>query len=672
LKIHLSFRRLREWLLLALAAACVGAHLIVFFWAARHTFAIHKLTKGVGDTLFCDARGRPWFRMNEQRLDVPLGAISPLLRNAIVAVEDHRFYKHGSLDSLGILRAVFENTRSRGVVQGGSTITQQLARTLFLSNERTWGRKLKEAALAFMIERQLSKERVLELYLNRVYFSGGVYGCESISRKLFGKPARAVTLPEAALIAGLIRAPSALSPWQNPEGALGRSRVVLARMRELGYISSEAERSALASPPAIRPWTAANDAPGAYAKEYLRQQFRDRFGGDLPPDWRVHTTFLPELQAMAERAVAAGLARLRNAKLQAALVALDPNTGDLLALVGGRSYGTSQFNRALRAKRQPGSAFKPFLFAAALEHGYSPVSVLSGLNSMAEAGPGEWTPENAHGETPGEATLREALLESNNRAAAALGRRIGTAPLLRVAGDLGMRDLPDVPSLALGSGEVTPLELTAAYAVFANGGWAVRPRSIAEVLDAGGSVALENGVERRRVFSEGAAFQMVSMLRDVMDRGTGAQARALGVRFDAGGKTGTTDDYKDAWFVGFSTSIVAGVWVGLDQPAPIGPEAYGARIALPIWADFMRNAARLRRPGRFEPPGSLRQETLCQISYLAPLGDCPTYIEYFKDGDSVPRRLCPVHSGSIRQRAARAVEGVFSGLGKRLRGLFGR
>ncbi len=420
MKFRISFRRPLELLLVALAGAFVVANLVVFCWAARYTFAIHKLTKGVGDTVFLDARGRPWFRLNEQRRDVPLDAVSPLLRNAVVAVEDHRFYKHGSVDSIGILRALFENAKSRGVVQGGSTITQQLARTLFLSNERTWARKLKEAGLAFMIERQLSKDQVLELYLNRIYFSGGAYGCENVSRKLFGKPARALTLSEAAMIAGLIRAPSALSPWQNPEGALNRSHVVLARMRELGFIQADQERAALAHPPHVQPWTVANDSPDAYAKEYLRQQFRDRFGADQPPDWKIRTTFLPELQDIAARAVARGLARFRNPNLQAAFVAVDPNTGDLLALVGGRSFGASPFNRAMRAKRQPGSAFKPFLFAAALEHGHSPVFVLSGLNSMTGGGPEEWTPENAHGETPDQLTLRESLLESNNRAAAAL------------------------------------------------------------------------------------------------------------------------------------------------------------------------------------------------------------------------------------------------------------
>ncbi|HOL70983.1 MAG TPA: PBP1A family penicillin-binding protein [Bryobacteraceae bacterium] len=667
MKFTISSRRLWGRLLVALAGGFVCANLFVFFWAARYTLAVRKLTRGAGDTVFHDARGRPWFRLDERRRDVPLAKIAPVLRNAVIAVEDHRFYKHGSLDAIAILRAGSENVRAGGIVQGGSTITQQLARMLFLSNERTWTRKLKEAALAFLIERQLTKDQILELYLNRVYFSGGVYGCESISRKLFGKPASAVNLAEAAMIAGLIRAPSALSPWQNPEGALKRSRVVLARMRELGFIRPEDERAALGSPPAIRPWTVANESSASWAQEFLRQQFRDRFGDDHPPDWQVHTTFVPELQDIAARAVARGLARLRNRRVQAALVAADPNTGDLLALIGGRSFGESRFNRATRARRQPGSAFKPFLFAAALERGYSPVSVLSGLNKI-DAGFEEWVPANAHGELPDELTLREALLESNNRAAAALGRQITTAPLLRVANDLGMRNLPNVPSLSLGTGEVTPFELTMAYAVFANGGWAVTPRSIVKVLDAGGSKVLENEVRRKRVLSRESAFQMVSMLRDVLDRGTGAQARALGVRFDAGGKTGTTDNFKDAWFVGFSTSIVAGVWVGLDQPAPIGPNAYGASVALPIWADFMREAARLRPPGRFEPPASLRQETLCRISYLAPLDGCPTYTEFFKDGDAVPTRLCPIHSGSIPQRAARAFRSVFS----RLKGLFGK
>ncbi len=655
---------------LALAGTVIVLHVVAFVWTVRHAIAIRGLTKGVGDTVFYDARGRPWFRMDEQRRDVPLAAMAPALRNAVVAVEDHRFYHHGAIDPIGLARAVFRDVRSRGMVQGGSTLTQQLARMVYLSNERTFGRKFKEAVLAELIEMQLTKDQILELYLNRVYLSGGVYGVENMSRKLFGKSARDLTLSEAALIAGLIRAPSALSPWTNPEGAVGRSRVVLTRMRETGFLTADAERTAAAAPPRVRPWAVASAVRGGYAKDYLRQQFRDRFGGDHPPDWQVRTTFVPELQDMAERAVARGLAR-RSGGLQAALVALDPQTGDLLALVGGRGFHDSPFDRAVRARRQPGSAFKPFVFAAALDRGYSPVSVVSGLAAFSVTGPQEWSPQNAHGETADEMTLREALLESNNRASAALAQRISTQSVLRVASDAGLRGLPDVPSLALGTGEVTPLDLTLAYAVFANGGFVLRPRSITRVIDADGEAALENEVRRDRVLREEVAFQMVSMLGDVVDRGTAVGARSLGVTFPAAGKTGTTDQFRDAWFVGFSTSLVAGVWVGYDQPAPIGTNAYGARIALPIWADFMTHAARLHPPGRFVAPANLRAEPLCRVSYLKPMQDCPLYTEYFKEGDSVPSRLCPIHAGPLKQRAARAVEGFFAGIGRKLKGLFG-
>jgi 1A family penicillin-binding protein len=638
---------------------------------ARYITAIGNLRLGIGDTTFYDANGRPWFRMDEQRRDVPLAGISPLLRHAVIAVEDHRFYRHGGIDLIGVLRAVLANLRSGQVVEGASTITQQLARTVFLSNRRTLGRKSREAVLAWLIEQRLSKDRILELYLNRVYMGGGVYGVENISRRLFGKSARDLTLPQAAMIAGLIRSPSTLTPWVNPKGAIARSHVVLARMRAAGFITPELERAAAANPPAIQPFAVASGAREGYAKEFLRQQFRERFGDEHPPDWQVHTTFLPELQDMAEEAVARGLEHLP-AGVQAALVAIDPQTGNLLALVGGRDFRASQFNRALRSKRQPGSAFKPFVYTAALENGYSPASVIGGLGQFTAAGPDEWSPENAHGDMPDAMTLREAFLESNNRAAAALQQKVSSQPVLRLASDAGIHGLPDVPSLALGTGEVTPLDLTAAYAVFANGGWAVQPRAIERVLGRGGSVELETSVQHTRVLQPEVAFQMVSMLEDVIGRGTGSAARSLGVDFPAGGKTGTTDGFKDAWFVGFSSNLVVGVWVGFDEPATIGPAAYGARVALPIWADFMTHAASVIRPGTFEVPAGLTPVLLCSVSYLQPMRDCPTYTEYFKEGDAVPSGLCPLHSGPVEQRASRAARGFFSAIGRGLKSLFGR
>ncbi len=643
---------------------------VALTWTLREAWAVHKLQRGVGDTWFLAADGRQWFRLDEQRMDVPLAEIPLNLQNAFVAVEDHRFFHHPGVDPIALGRAVLRDLRSSGRVEGGSTLTQQLARTLFLSNRKSYGRKIREAALALMIDADLSKQQVLELYLNRIYLSAGVYGVETMSRHLFRRPAKTLSLAECALIAGLARSPAGLSPWTNLPGALERSHVVLTRMREEGLITPAQEREARAVPIRIAPFPRPAEPRAGYAKDFLRQQFREIFGGDHPPDWNVRTTFDPALQEAAESAVTDGLRRFGDPDLQAALVALNPRNGDILALVGGRDFRTSQFNRATRSRRQPGSAFKPLLFAAALDHGFSPVSVLSGLETIQPQGPEEWAPRNAKGETPDALTLRAALIESNNRAATLLQQRVGSRPVLRLASDAGLRNLPNVPSLSLGTGEVTPLDLTAAFAMFPNGGFAVRPRAIARVLDADGGSAYENLPRTDRVLSPQTAYQMVSMLEDVIDRGTASAARTWGVRFAAGGKTGTTNDFKDAWFVGFSSSVVVGVWVGFDQPKTIGPSAYGARYALPIWSDFMRRAARRRAAAEFTEPSGLHDEPLCRVSYLKPVEGCPLYTEHFKPGDDVPTRLCPIHQGSVKQRVRRAFEGVLSTIGNRLKGIF--
>jgi 1A family penicillin-binding protein len=641
-------------------------------WLSRYAVAVHRLTRGIGDTTFYGADGQPWFRLNGQRHDVSLSEIADDLQHAVVAVEDRRFYRHPGIDPIGVGRAVVRDLQRGGRREGGSTLTQQLARTLFLSNVRSYGRKIKEAGIALLLEAQLTKKQILEFYLNRVYLSAGVYGVETMSEHLFRKPASAVSLPEAAFIAGLIRAPSALSPWTNYDGALERSRTVLALMRDQGLITQAQEDAAKRIRPRIQPYRQPNDPKAGWAKEYLRQQFRNEFGGDNPPDWQVHTTFQPALQEAAERAVAAGLDRLRKPELEAALVAIDPRTGDILAMVGGANYARSTFNRAVRSKRQPGSAFKPLVYAAALEHGYSPVSVLSNLRNVTAPSDPEWRPRSAEGEQSDELTLRAGLLESNNPAAADLQRRVGSRAVLRLAGDAGLDGLPDVPSLALGTGLVSPLDLTAAYTMFPGGGRVARPRSMINVFDSGGRQVFDRAVEREQLISPASAFQMTTMLRDVIERGTGTGARTLGVRGPVAGKTGTTDEYRDAWFVGFSTSVVVGVWVGFDQPAPIGRDAYGARVALPIWAEFMKRTARQLPAGEFTVPDGLTGEELCSVSYLRPVEGCPTYVEYFKDGDPKPTALCPVHRGTLKQRTVRAIEGFFRGLGGRIVGIFRR
>ena len=657
--------------MLTLLGTLACAAVVSGFWLSRYAVAVHRLTRGIGDTVFYGADGQPWFRLDEQRHDVSLDEIAPDLQHAVVAVEDRRFYHHPGIDPIGLGRAVVRDIRGGGKIEGGSTLTQQLARIIFLSNVKTFGRKIKEGGIALLIEAQLSKRQILEFYLNRVYLSAGVYGVETMSEHLFRKPASRVSLPEAAFIAGLIRAPSALSPWSNYDGALERSHVVLTQLRAQGLITPEQEDAARQVRPRIQLYRQPNDVRAGFAKEYLRQQFRNEFGGDHPPDWQVHTAFLPAVQDAAERAVATGLDRLRRPGLEAALIAIDPQTGDILAMVGGANYARSTYNRAARSRRQPGSAFKPLVYAAALSKGFSPVSVLSNLRHVSAPGDPEWSPRSEH-EQPDAMTLRAALLESNNPAAADLQQRVGTRAVLKLAGEAGLADLPDVPSLALGTGIVSPLDLTAAYTMFPGDGQVAHPRGMISVFDSGGRQVFDRPVKREQLISPAVAFQMTSMLRDVIERGTGAPARQLGVRGPVAGKTGTTDDYHDAWFVGYSTSAVVGVWVGFDQPAPIAREAYGARVALPIWADFMKRTARQLPAHEFPVPPGIHSEDLCSVSYLAPVDGCPLYTEFFKDGDTVPSALCPIHRGSLKQRASRAIEGFFRGLGGKIAGIFRR
>jgi len=664
----LSFR---DWLYVVGGTLLLIVVTVSTVWTVRYSWAIYKLNRGVGDTVFYDALDRPWFRLDEQRRDVKLDQISTYFKDAVISIEDHRFYRHPGIDPIATTRALFYNVRSDEGMQGGSTITQQLARTLFLSNQRTYARKLKEAALAVLLEIFLRKRDILELYFNRVYLSGGIYGVETMSEKMLHKPASQLTLGEAALIAGIIQAPASFSPWTHFDAARRRSFVVLQRMREEKKITEAQEEAARRERIRIQPQPSVSSAREGYAKEFLRQQFRDIYGGDNPPDWKVHTTFVPEVQDAAELAVRDGLRRLGIPGLQAALVALDPNSGNLLAMVGGSDFATTPFNRAVRSHRQPGSAFKPFVYSVALEHGMSPVSTISGLRQVAVRAPeGVWIPRDERASQQDTLTLREALLESNNAAAVLLQQQVGTRPVLRLASDLGVPNQPDVPSLALGSGLVTPLELTTAYAVFPSLGYRIRPRGLVSVEDAQGETVHQVHIEREQILSPEVAFQMVTMLQDVVARGTGAAARGYGVRGAVAGKTGTTNDYRDAWFVGFNSSVVAGVWVGFDQPQKIREGGSGARLALPIWADFMRRTARRLPAAPFRPPGDLRVQELCRISYLRPLEDCPTYNEYFKEGDEIPTRLCPIHKGSLKQQARRALQNVFAAIGRRLRGIF--
>jgi 1A family penicillin-binding protein len=636
--------RLPLWLILALLFVPTAALVVASVWAGQHALAIERLSGGSGDTVFLDAAGNAWFNLDEQRRDVPFNEISTYFKDAIIAVEDHRYFQHPGVDPIALTRATLNNLRPGQGTQGGSTLTQQLARTLFLSNSRTYGRKAREAVLAGLLELQLSKREILQLYMNRVYLGPGIYGIETMSQALLGKPAAQLTLGEAALLAGVIRAPARYSPWRHPEAARERRLVVLRRMREEGKITAAQEAEAGMEPLRIAPRPAIASVEHGYAKAYLRQQFRSMFGDDNPSGWTVETTLVPEIQDAATRAVARGLQRLGEDDLQAALVAIDPQTGNVLALVGGSDFQRTPFNRALWARRQPGSAFKPFVFAAAIDRGLSPVSSISGLRNLLVSTPdGVWSPRSAgaHGEDT--LTLRDALVESNNAAAVLLQRQIGSAPVLRLAADLGVDHQPDVPSLALGSGLVTPIDLTAAYAVFPALGERVRPRGLVSIRNAAGNRVGMVHIDKSRVMSSEAAFQMVTILQDVIARGTGAPARELGVRGDVGGKTGTTTDAVDAWFVGFNSAVVAGVWVGYDTPRSIDSRASGANTALPIWTEFMRLTAERLPAESVTPPTGLEAVTLCRLSHQRAGDDCPGYTEHFKQGDERPTEYCPIH-----------------------------
>jgi penicillin-binding protein 1A len=661
----------RRWVFLAGAAVAIAAVVVSGYWTIRYSWAIFKLNRGVGDTVFYDADDHPWFRLDEQRQDVKFDHIATFFKDAVIAVEDHRFYLHPGIDPIGLTRAVVHNVRSDERSQGASTITQQLARTLYLSNARTYGRKVKEAVLSVLLEIFLSKKEILQLYMNRVYLGSGIYGVETMSQRTFGKPASDLTLGEAALLAGIIRAPASYSPWNQLEHARARSFIVLRRMREEGKITAAQEQTARQENLHVRPAPAPATSRHEYAKEFLRQQFRDLVGDDNPPDWKVHTTFVPEIQDAAEMAVKNGLRRLALPGLQAALVAIDPHTGNLLAMVGGSDFQITPFNRAARAHRQPGSAFKPFVYAAALESGLSPVSTLSGLQRVAVQAPeGVWIPRDDRAKTHDTMTLREALLESSNAAAVMLQQRVGARPVIQLAKQLGVENQPDVPSLALGSGLVTPLELTAAYAVFPGLGYRVHTRGVVSIEDRDGDEVEYIHIQREQVLSEQVAFQMVSMLQDVTRRGTAASVQRYGLPMEVGGKTGTTNDSRDAWFVGFSSSVVAGVWIGFDEPQTIRTDASGSRVALPIWADFMRRTAKRLPADAFPEPPRMRTELMCSISYHRALDGCPSYVEYFKPGDDVPSQLCELHAGSMKQRAHRALQGLLGAIGQRIKGIF--
>jgi len=517
---------------------------------------------------------------------VRLADLPKLIPAAVVATEDRRFFDHYGVDPIGMFRAMFANLRAGRFAQGGSTLTQQLAKNLFLTQERTLTRKVAELGLALWLEIRLSKEEILELYLNQCYFGAGAYGVGAASQRYFGKPARSLNLAEAAVVAGLLKAPSKYSPATNPDAARERGRVVLSLMLDAGFISPEQEKIALAQPVGfVDPKTTVVAADTGYVVDYILDQ--------MPPishaasgEVIVQTTLDRDLQRSAQKIVKDTLAKKGTAfgASQAAIVVLD-REGGIRALVGGRDYAESQFDRAVKAKRQPGSAFKPFVYLAALEHGMTPDTVAFDAPITI----GGWSPKNDNNKYAGEITLRQALAQSVNTVAVRLNQDVGQGRTIDVARRLGIRsDLHEGPSLALGTSEVSLLEMSGAYAVFANGGEAVDPHIISQVrVGTGAAVYVSPPPRTDRVESLDKIGALNDMLNAVVVYGTGKRAALLDR--PAAGKTGTTQDFRDAWFIGFTSQLTAGVWVGNDNGKPM-IRTTGGSLPAEIWNQIMRVA----------------------------------------------------------------------------------
>ncbi len=546
-----------------------------------------------------------------KRVNVPLARVPAHVRQAFIATEDRRFYEHHGIDWRGFARAVWRNTTALGVREGFSTITMQVARNTFMAErealQRSLGRKLIELRLARLLELHLTKDQILERYLNVIYLGNGVYGVDGASRDLFGKRVQSLSVAEGAMLAALPKGPSVYTPRRSLERARGRRDLVLGLMHDAGYLDERRMQAARRERLVVarREWAPAQPNE-SFALDAVRQVVDSvlRRTGERMSELVVHTTLDLTAQQAAERAVRTHADRIERASwawdaggrgLQGALVAIDPRTGDVRALVGGRRHERGSFNRATMARRQPGSAFKPFVYAAALHAGFTPATVVDDEPISIETDDKTWTPANYGHEYRGRVTLRQALAQSANAATVRVSRSVGEGRVAEVARRNGIASrLQAVPSIALGAVEVTPLELVTAYAPFANGGLRVTARLVRRIERPDGSLLHAAPVVTTPVMDPRDAFQLTSMLRSVVDEGTGRAVRAAGITGPVAGKTGTTNNGSDVWFVGYTPTLVAGVWFGYDAPRSLGEGANGGRFAAPAWADFYRRGWRER------------------------------------------------------------------------------
>jgi penicillin-binding protein 1A len=613
----------------------------------------------------------------EKRQRTSLARIPPHLVNAIIAVEDQHFYSHFGVDPSGILRAAIVDVRMGRMAQGGSTITQQLARNLFLTARRNLSRKISETILALQIERSYTKEQILELYLNQIFLGKSAYGVEEASQFYFGKSVQNLSLSECALLAALPKAPNSYSPRRNPTAALRRRNLVLGLMYREGYITRRECIEAKLEPIILADSTARPTMSAPYFSEYVRQQIIDRYGYDVvySGGLKVYTTLDFDMQQAAEAALAEGLKDLDKKHragstrsstdealpedmlaametgmipadaatdvVQAALVAIDPETGEIRAMVGGRDFSKSEFNRAVQARRQPGSGFKPIVWATALESGMTSSDRIMDAPVVFHFRDKVWKPKNYEEIFYGPTTLREALEHSRNIVSIRLLSKIGVTPTIRLAHRMGINSyLQPNLTLALGSTGVTPLEITSAYGTITAGGIYREPTSILRIVGPNGETIEEKQPRESIALSEPTAYLMTSMMEGVVKRGTGQRARELGR--PAAGKTGTTNNCTDAWFIGFTPQLVTSVWVGFDDMRSLGEKQTGGRVATPIWTSFMKAALADKPVQKFDVPARVEfAEIHPRSGLLAPPGSKQRLSVPFREGTAPTKYFDP-------------------------------
>lgn len=604
----------------------------------------------------------------QERNLMKLPAVPKYLTDAIVTIEDRRFYEHFGIDPRSIARAILANIKNIGVSQGGSTITQQLVKNMFLSHKRTFWRKVNEAVMAVIIDARYSKDEILEAYINEIYLgqrgSVGIFGFGEAARFYFSKDAAQLTLAESALLSGLIRSPNSYSPYVNVSKARTRRNLVLSKMLERDKITNDEYKEALSEQIVMREYQIKdNDAP--YFVDYVRKQLQENYPESVltSEGLQIFTTLDPNLQRAGEKALKNGLAELENKYpslkrkekdefLQGAILVIQPQTGYIKAMLGGRDYKVTQFNRIAQAKRQPGSVFKPVVYLTALtslpegKPKFTPSSIIDDSPVTINFDNKDWSPQNYDKKYYGNVTLRTALEKSLNASTVKIAQETGIENIILTAKALGIESpLQNIPSIALGTIELTPLEVGVAYSTIANSGIRPVPISIKDVIDKDGNVIEKKVLEMEQAASPQAAFVLTHLLKGVIDNGTAMAVRQMGFNRPAAGKTGTTSDYKDAWFVGYTPELLSLVWVGFDQKDVINLS--GSQAALPIWTDFMKNALGNTENSDFLPPQGIVFKKVDRKSGLLANSSCPDSVEEAFIEGTEPTEECSGEKGGI-------------------------